>query len=103
MRVTERRLDVKLISPELLNEYMKFRGPQGRKMKLQELADACTLRGVKTSKSLIGHLTTGHVKKTDKDRAKAIADALDVPLRVLFEEKVSIVQRDVPPKKGKAA
>lgn len=103
MRVTERRLDVKLISPELLRRYMRYRGPSGRRMTLQELADAVTLRGCKTSKATIGHLASGHVKTTHPDRAKAIAEVLDVPQDVLFKDEVSIVQRDVPPKKGKAA
>lgn len=104
MRVTERRLDVRLISPTLLDRYMKYRGPNGRRMTLQQLADAVTLKGVKTSKATIGHLVSGHVKTTAPDRAKAIAEVLDVPPEVLFEEKVSIVQRDVPSKKkGTAA
>lgn len=103
MRVLERRLDVKLISPDLLVRYMEYRGPKGRPMTLQELADAVTLKGVKTSKSTIGHLTTGHVKTTLPERAKAIAEVLDVPVDVLFVDEVSIVQRDVPPRRRAGA
>lgn len=104
MRVLERRLDVRLTSHTLLQEYMKFRGPNGRRMTLQQLADAVTMRGVKTSKATIGHLASGEVKSTKPERARAIAEVLDVPVKVLFEEKVSIVQRDVPPaKRGKVA
>ena len=99
MRITDRRLDAKLTSPALLDKYMRYRGPQGRRMTLKELADAVTFKGVKTSKATIGHLLTGYVKTTDSDRAKAIAEVLDVPTEVLFEDTVSIVQRDVPPKK----
>lgn len=93
MRVKEGRLDVQLISPQVLRQYIYHRG-----LSLQRLADAVTLRGVKTSKSTIGHLTTGHVKNTSSERARAIAAVLDVPVRVLFSEKVSTVSRDVPPK-----
>ena len=98
MRVIERRLDVKLISPTVLRDYMEH-----RRLSLKGLADAVTAKGIKTSKSTIGHLTTGHVRNTSRKRALAIAEVLDVPSRVLFTEEVSIVQRDVPPKKGKAA
>lgn len=98
MRVIEGRLDVKLISPQVLRQYMEHRG-----YSLKGLADAVTLRGVPTSKATIGHLTNDHVKVTKPERARAIAEVLDVPVRVLFVEEVSHVQRDVPPKKGKAA
>ena len=93
MRVKEGRLDVQLISPQVLQQYL-----QHRELSLRKLADALTLRGVKTSKSTIGHLVTGHVKATSPERARGIAAVLDVPVRVLFSEKVSIVSRDVPPK-----
>lgn len=93
MRVKEGRLDVQLISPQVLRQYIHH-----RELSLQRLADAVTLRGVKTSKSTIGHLTTGHVKNTSPERARAIAAVLDVPVRVLFSERVSTVSRDVPPK-----
>jgi|SRR5690625_1966834 len=99
MRVIEGRLDVKLISPQVLRQYMEHRG-----YSLKGLADAVTLRGVPTSKATIGHLTTGHTRVTKGKRARKIAEVLDVPVRVLFAEEVSSVQRDVPPKrKGKAA
>ena len=96
MRVNERRYDVELISPDALVQYMRFRGD----MSLKRLADLVTLRGVKTSKATIGHLTSGHVKRTNMERAKAIAAVLDVPVNALFANpRVSIVQRDVKPGK----
>jgi transcriptional regulator with XRE-family HTH domain len=94
MRVIERRLEVELISPQVLQQYIDHRG-----LSLKKLADAVTLRGVKTSKATIGHLTTGHVKNTRPDRARAICEVLDVPVRALFMDRVSIVQRDVPPRR----
>lgn len=92
MRAIERRLDVEVTSPQVLQDYINYRG-----FSLQKLADAVTAQGVKTSKATIGHLTTGHVKKTRPERARAICKVLDVPVRVLFMDKVSIVQRDIPP------
>lgn len=97
MRVIERRLDVKLISPQVLRQYMEHRG-----YSLKGLADAVTLRGKKTSKATIGHLASGHVKTTHRKRALLIAEVLDVPYNVLFVEEVSIVQRDVPAPNKKA-
>lgn len=94
MRVLERRLDVELISPQVLRQYLQHRG-----MSLQQVADEVTRRGVKTSKATIGHLTKGHVKNTNPARARVICEVLDVPVRVLFVDKVSIVQRDVPPRR----
>lgn len=93
MRVIERRLDVELISPQVLQQYIEHRG-----LSLQKVADAVTRRGVRTSKATIGHLTTGHVKNTRPDRARAICEVLDVPTRALFVDKVSIVHRDVAPR-----
>ena|SRR5690625_2429027 len=98
MRVIERRLDVKLISAQVLNDYIEHRGHS-----MRTLAEAVTKKGVPTSKATIGHLARGTVKRTLPARARAIAEVLDVPVRVLFVEEVSSVQRDVPPKKGKAA
>lgn len=98
MRVLEGRLDVKLISPRAMQDYMEY-----RRLSYKQLADAVTSRGVPTSKATIGHIITRKVKNTSPERAHAIAEVLDVPLRALFADEVSIVQRDVPPKKGKAA
>jgi len=99
MRVIERRFDVELISPDALVQYMRFRD----NMSLKQLADAVTRMGVKTSKATIGHLTSGHVKRTNVERAKAIAKVLNAPVHALFAEpRVSIVQRDVRPGKRAA-
>lgn len=92
MRVLERRLDVELISPQVLRQYIDYRS-----LSLGKLADAVTARGVRTSKATIGHLVSGHVKNTKSDRARAICEVLDVPVRALFVDRVSIVQRDVAP------
>ena len=41
------------------------------------------------SKSFIGFLRTGHKSSCTEQLAKSIAEALDVPLDVLFERRVS--------------
>lgn len=92
MRVMEGRLDVRLISPNAMRDYMKY-----RRLSYQDLADAVTSRGVPTSKATIGHIITRKVRNTSPERARAIAEVLDVPVRMLFMDEVSIVQRDVPP------
>jgi len=92
MRVMVRRFDVELTSRQVLCHFMKYRTKSAK-----TLADAVTLRGVPTSKATIGHLMSGHVKRTRPDRAKAICEVLEVPLDALFVAKVSTVQRDVPP------
>lgn len=92
MRVMEGRLDVRLISPNAMRDYMKY-----RRLSYQDLADAVTGRGVPTSKATIGHIITRKVRNTSPERARAIAEVLDVPVRMLFMDEVSIVQRDVPP------
>lgn len=86
MRVIQRRFDVRLISSEALSQYLKYRG-----MSLRQVAERAGC-----SKSTIGHLTTGHVRQTRPETARAICKALDVPVEVLFVPRVSTVQRDVP-------
>lgn len=41
------------------------------------------------SKSMVGHLTTGHKKTCSPELAERIAEALDVPLELLFVPQVS--------------
>jgi len=84
MRTMERRLDVRLISPVALQQYMKFRG-----MSLRQLGEKS-----QNSKALIGHLSTGERRSTHPDRARRIARALDVPVEALFVPEVSTVKRD---------
>lgn len=92
MRVIARRFDVELISRQVLCQYMRYRSKSA-----QTLAIAVTTKGVPTSKATIGHLMSGHIKRTKPERAKAICEVLEVPLDVLFVARVSSVQRDVPP------
>ncbi len=82
---------MELISCQVLCQYMKYRDHSAR-----TLAQAVTDRGEPTAKATIGHLMSGHVKRTKPARAKAICKVLDVPVNVLFVTKVSNVQRDVP-------
>ncbi|WP_126416388.1 helix-turn-helix transcriptional regulator [Trueperella bialowiezensis] len=68
------RFSVKLISPEALKQFLRFRG-----MSYAELASR-----VGCSKSLIGHLASGRNTHTGVDVAKGIAKTLDVPVDALF-------------------
>lgn len=80
-----------LISRQVLCQYIDYRD-----LSAQKLADAVTHLGVPTSKATIGHLMSGHIKRTNPERAKKIAKVLGVPLGALFVDRVSTVQRDVP-------
>lgn len=97
MRVIERRVEVHLTSRAALSEFMRYKG-----MSAQKLAAAVTYAGCPTSKATIGHLMSGHVKRTDPKRARLIAEVLGAPLGMLFVPSVSTVTRDVPPT-GRAA
>lgn len=92
MIVQERRFEVKLISPDALRQYMKFRG-----YTMRSLADR-----VGCSHSLIGFLCKGDVRTCRPEYAKAIAKALDCPVESLFVAKVSTVSRETG-RKAKAA
>lgn len=70
---------MKLRSSDVLRAFMKQKG-----FSMQRLATYS-----RCSKSFIGHLTTG-AKTSCTDRlARDIAEALDVPLDVLFEARAS--------------
>lgn len=72
------RLTVQLVSHELMDEYMRYRGISN--VKLAEKV------GVDTS--TIAHLRRGARKNCDIAVAPKIAETLGVPQRVLFVEKV---------------
>lgn len=61
-------------SPEMLAATIRRRG-----LSLADLARQCGC-----SKSMVGHLTTGHKTTCTPDLAGRIADALDAPLELLF-------------------
>lgn len=65
---------MQLSSPEMLTATMHRRG-----FSLADLARQCGC-----SKSMVGHLTTGHKATCTPDLARRIAAALDVPLELLF-------------------
>jgi hypothetical protein len=94
--VTEVRLDVELISPMALAQYMDHRDLSVRA--LAEKVDHIT-RGRTKSRSTIGHLRSGARKTCDPVTAKAIERALDAPPGSLFVARLSTVQRE----KGRAA
>ncbi|GAA2178484.1 hypothetical protein GCM10009785_01220 [Brooklawnia cerclae] len=85
MIVIERRFEVRLISPDALRQYMKFRH--------------YTIRGlaarVGCSHSLIGFLAKGTRRTCGPEIATAIASALDCPVESLFVARTSNVQREV--------
>lgn len=96
MRITERRVDVDLMSPAALVEFIKFKGASYRTV-AEEATRILHLTGStrSVSKSTVGHLATGHIKSTNTEAARAICKALGVPTAALFVVKVSTVQRDV--------
>lgn len=85
MIIEERRFEVRLVSPDALRQYMKFRG-----FTMRSLA-----KRVGCSHSLIGFLCTGDVKTCRPEYAVRIAEALDCPVESLFAAKVSRVAREV--------
>lgn len=87
----DRRLDVRLISPDALRQYMKFRD-----YTIRSLADR-----VGVSRATIGHLVGPDPKRKTcrPETARAIAKALDCPVDALFVAKLSSVRREV----GRAA
>ncbi|MDO5758976.1 MAG: helix-turn-helix transcriptional regulator [Rhodobacterales bacterium] len=78
---------MKLISPDVLRQYLRFRG-----FSYGQLA-----RLAGCSKSLIGHLATGERRRTSVDIARAICRELDVPVEALFLPELSTVMRDTAP------
>ena len=97
MRVIERRVDVDLMSPQALVEFIKFKGGSYRTV-AEEATRILHLSGSdrQVSKSTVGHLATGHIKGTNPDAARAICKALGIPTGALFVARLSTVQRDVP-------
>lgn len=65
---------MQLSSPEMLAATMRRRG-----LSLADLARQCGC-----SKSMVGHLVTGHKTTCTRDLAERIAEALDAPLELLF-------------------
>lgn len=70
---------MRLRSADILNAFMKQKN-----FSAQRLA---TYSGC--SKSFIGFLKTGHKNSCTPKLATSIAEALDVPLEVLFEQRAS--------------
>lgn len=85
MVAIERRFEVRLISPDALRQYMKF-----RKFTIRGLAAR-----VGCSRTLIGFLVKGTRRTCGPEIANGIAEALDCPLDALFAPRVSSVQREV--------
>lgn len=64
-------------------------------MKRRDFSMARLARYAGCSKSMIGHLTTGHKKTCSPELAERIAEALDVPLELLFVPQSSTVGREI--------
>jgi transcriptional regulator with XRE-family HTH domain len=79
----EWRFDV-IVNPGLLIAHMDFAGYTVRKLAAK----------VGCSHSTIGHYRTGARRTCAPDRAKAIAKALNAPLKPLFLPTVSRVAQD---------
>jgi len=84
MIVTEMRLEMRLTSPMNLILHMRY-----RELSVQALATR-----VGCSKSMIGHLCTGHRKSCSPEMARKIEKALDQPRGSLFIAKVATVSRE---------
>lgn len=89
MRITDWRLDVKLISTDAFRSYVSH-----RRMTIAEVAFRA---GV--SKALVGHLHSGKRTSCRDDNAQRIERALDAPEGSLFLRKVSTVTRDIKPRR----
>lgn len=86
MKRTEWRLDLRLKSPEMLRQYMAYKG-----MRVRDLAKAA---GV--SRATIGHLHSGARQGyCSPATARAVEDALQCPPGLLFEARSSKVTREV--------
>lgn len=85
MIVTERRFDVRLISPQPLVRYMKFRD-----INVRELAQM-----VGCSRATIGHLRAGTRTYCNAEWAARIEKVLVAPPGSLFAPEVSTVSREM--------
>lgn len=84
---------MKLRSKEILIAFMEAKGFSTQR--LATYADC--------SKSMIGHLRSGHKKSCTGELADRIAEALDVPRVALFDEQASAVSGKNINRKEKAA
>lgn len=83
---TDWRLDVKLKSPEMLQQYMDF-----KRMKVRDLA-----REARVSRATVGHLRSYKRQGAcSPATARAIEEALGCPPGLLFEARSSKVAREV--------
>ena len=80
MLLQERRMYVRLISTQVLRDYMKFRGETNA-----SLGAKCAPYA---GRSIIGHLRSGFRQTCSPDTAKAIERALNAPPGSLFLAEV---------------
>ena len=96
MIAQQTRLDVKLTNHELLAQLMTLNGYSVRAM-----TDAVNLNlvrqrsTVRVTRSVIGHLRSGHRKACKPEVAEAIAGLFKLPTTALFSSHVSTVSREV--------
>ncbi len=86
MRTTVRRFDVHLISSAAMESYMEFRRETTRSL----------AKKVGCSHGTIHNYLRGNTKVIPADRARSIAQVLNVPVEALFAPNLSTVTRDVP-------
>lgn len=83
---TDWRLDMKLKSPEMLQQYMDY-----KRMKVRDLAKAAGI-----SRATVGHLHSFKRQGScSPATARAIEEALGCPPGLLFEARSSKVSREV--------
>lgn len=78
------RLWVRLISPDALDSYMRFRGLTNESLAIKA--------GNKSYRSTISHLRSGARNSCGPDVARAIEKALECPPNSLFLAEVPIAQ-----------
>lgn len=76
-----RRLWVRLINRQVLDDYMRFRGETNRSL--------ATKTGGAARHGIIGHLRSGHRSTCSPETAKAIERALNAPPGSLFAPEVA--------------
>lgn len=96
MVTTEARHDVKLHSFQMFAQLMEHNGYSVRSL-VEDVNRRLRKSHVQMTckRGTIGNLRSGYRDTCKPEIAKAIAECLDVPVKALFDSRVSNVQREV--------